>query len=230
MLDACPRLKLLVTSHERLNLSAEWLFPLEAFAIPDYDDALEGGTPQDDSDVRARHYHVGSQLFTLRARRARPSFSPSVRDLAAIHELCQLVGGLPLAIELAAAWVNVMSPADIVEQLKGSLELLTTPLGDVPERHRSLSAAMTHSWNLLSLTEQNALRRLAIFEGSFGFQEALDVADVTLLTLAGLVDTALLRMTSEGRYDRHPLVYRFSRQQLEQNPTELSELRRRLRA
>ena len=218
LLSACPRLQFIVTSHERLNLSAEWLFPVEAFALPERYDA----------SAEARHYHAGLQLFTLRARRARPSFSPTVRELETVHELCRLVGGLPLAIELAAAWVKVMSPNEILLQLETSLELLSTSLEDVPERHRSLNAALTYSWGLLPTSLQAALRRLAVFEGSFSFEEAARVADVTLLGLAGLVDMALVQMT-EGRYDRHPLVLRFSRQKLEQNPAELEALQQRLR-
>ena len=162
LLAGAPHLKLLITSRERLNLHGEWVLPLDGIDYPltaDYDN-LER--------------YPAVQLFMQSAQRVRPDFSFQ-SNTTDILRICQLVEGMPLALELAAAWVRLLPCSHIVEQLASSLDFLASPLRDMPERHRSLRAVFDHSWRLLSHTEQTALAKLSVFRGPFDLEAAEEV-------------------------------------------------------
>jgi predicted ATPase/transcriptional regulator with XRE-family HTH domain len=204
LLDAAPQLWLLVTSREVLGLRHEQRFAIE-------------GLP-----VAAPTHMVQSaavQLFVLSAQRADRHFSPSVDDLSTIAQICTLVAGHPLAIELAAAWITLLTPSEIVHELRTTLLNLETRQRDLPPRHRSLSAAFDHSWHLLSPAEQCALRRLSMFHGSFTRAAAATVlaaepgrtlpTSQVLALLATLADKSLLQQIvahGESRYLLHELI------------------------
>src|SRR5262249_5555456 len=155
ILEQAPGVKLLVTSRERLRLHGEWQFEIAGLPIP----ALsQTGQPEDSATV---------QLFLQQARRARSDFAPSADDWPAIARICRMLDGLPLAIELAAAWVRALSCAEIAHEIEQNLEFLSGATRDLPARHRSPRAVFDHSWNLLGADERRALRRLAIFRGGF---------------------------------------------------------------
>jgi predicted ATPase len=136
------------------------------------------------------------ELFTEAARRLVPSFEPDW-EVAAIAER---LDGLPLALELAAARVKLLSPAQIRARLDHSLDFLTGGLRDAPSRQRTLRASIEWSHNLLSEEEQGLFARLAIFAGSFSVEAAQEVADASLDDLAALVDKNLLRAGRGGRF------------------------------
>lgn len=102
--------------------------------------------------------------------------------------ICQKVEGLPLGLELAASWLRVMTATQIADQMTRSLDFLTTPMRDVPERHRSIRAVFEQSWPVLPADEQAALMRLGLFRGGFDFEAAECVAGASLPLLANLVD------------------------------------------
>ena len=107
-----------------------------------------------------------------------------------------------------------MSCAEIASEIGQSLELLSTTSRSIPERHRSLKAAFEHSWQRLTAKEQEVLRKLSVFVGGFRREAAGEVAQATIPILASLVDKSLLRVLPNGRYDRHPLLYQFTREKL----------------
>jgi hypothetical protein len=153
------------------------------------------------------------QLFVQRAKQAQPHFSlpENTQSAAAI---CRMVEGMPLALELAAGWLRAMSCAQVAAQVSRSLDLLTTPHRNVPERHRSLRAVFEQSWNMLSPVEQRVMARLTVFRGGFDHEAAERVADASLPLLAGLVDKSLIRINQDGRYDLHELLRQFAAESL----------------
>lgn len=203
MLARSPDLVLLVTSRERLGLQGEWVIAVEGLSTqPRQGDE---GEPAD-----------ALQLFVQAARRVRPRFALSAENQPEVERICQLAGGMPLAIELAAAWVRVLSCREIAEEILASIEFLTTTLRDVPERHRSLISVLEQSWQRLAPEEQAVLRRLSVFRGGFQREAAAAVvAGATLATLAALVDKSLLRRAHSARFEMHEITRQFALQQLE---------------
>jgi predicted ATPase len=174
LLHRAPRLKIIVTSRQRLALLEEWLLPV-------------GGL----SSKRGWVDEAG-QLFVRSAQRVQPGFTAQGHE-EAITAICQQVEGMPLALELAASWVRVMPCAAIAHQIASSLDFLATGLRNVPERHRSLRALFEQSWRLLSPAEQQMLQRVSLFRGGWLLDEAVAMAEATLPLLAALVDQSLVR-------------------------------------
>jgi predicted ATPase/DNA-binding CsgD family transcriptional regulator len=158
LLGACPALKILVTSRERLQLRAEHVFPLPPLPLPDLRQV---------ADPAALALVPSVALFVERAQAIRPSFALGPENAAAVAELCHRLDGLPLAIELAAARSNVLAPAALLVRLEQRLSLLRWEARDLPARHRTLRAALDWSYSLLSTEEQALFRRLGTFAGGF---------------------------------------------------------------
>lgn len=216
LLQGCSNLKLLVTSRERLNVEEEWLLPIEGLSYPKDADSLEKAFA-----------HDAVQLFTQRAKRVQPSFTPTEEELPHMIEVCRLVQGFPLGIELAAAWVRAMPVEEIAREIGRDYDFLSSTSRNVADRHRSIRAAFEYSWRLLSDKEQDVLRKLSVFRGGFTKEAAAYVADASHATLAALVDKSLLRVSPLGRYDRHPLMYQYTLDKLIDLPDEWQETRDR---
>jgi predicted ATPase len=137
MVSAAPDVKLLVTSREVLNVQDEWRYALGGLAVP------TGSTPDEIDHASA------VQLFVERAQRRRVDFTLEA-EREHVLRICRLVDGMPLALELAAAWVDVLPCAAIADEIAHNLDLLTTRLRDVPARHHSMRATLTHSWQRLT--------------------------------------------------------------------------------
>ncbi len=197
-----PRLKLLVTSRERLNMQEEWILPVE-------------GLP----------FSAAVELFAQTARRLQPGFSLDANQ-AGVADICRTVEGLPLGIELAASWLRTMPCQQIAEQIKRDLDFLATPLRNVPERHRSLRAVFEHSWGLLSEIERSVLMKLSVFRGGIDAEAAEQIVCASLALLAGLVDKSLVRLNAAGRYEMHELLRQFAADKLTESD-ETAETQRR---
>lgn len=212
MLAAAPDVRLLVTSREALNLQEEWLYPLQGLPVP----------PPAERDAIERYSAV--QFFAERARRVNPQFSLDA-ERAGVARICRLVEGMPLALELAAAWAKSLSCAVIAAEIERNLGFLTTRLRNVPERHRSIRATFDYSWALLSEQERGVFMRLAIFRGGFLPEAAAQVAGATLPLLMALVDKSLVRAEGGGRYSMHELLGQYADEQLRQAPVEAANAR-----
>lgn len=197
-LAGAPGLKLLVTSQERLELSGEWVLEVQGLPAPGPNEAGEGDE------------YSAFRLFLQRAQRAKVDCELSAEERRAVMRICQLVEGMPLAIELAAAWIPVLSCTEIAAEIERGLDILATRLRDMPERQRSMRAVFDHSWRLLNVSEQEVLRRLAIFRGGFRREAAQAVAGADLDVLSRLVAGSFLRRTNAGRYTQHTLVRQYA--------------------
>lgn len=211
LLSTAPDVKLLITSRERLNLYEEIVFDVPGLGLPD--------------DEPNPEYASAVALFLQTARRQR-QFSPTPDELKAIARVCQLVQGVPLAIELAAGWIRQYPAVWIVKQIEQSLDFLHSSFRNLPERHRSLRAVFDHSWDLLTPLEQAVFCQLAIFEGDFSREAAEAVISDqysviskqkaepwTLHTehwLAAFSDKSLLQPQTQGRYALHSLLRQFA--------------------
>ena len=201
LLAIVPGLKLLITSREVLNLQEEWLYPVVGLPVPD--DLPNSDTIKDDAVA----------LFIERARRVRPDFSPQP-ELADIGQICRLVEGTPLAVELAAAWIKTLSCADIAAEIQKNITFLKTSLRNVPERHRSMRAVFEQSWQMLLEEEQQVYARLSLFRGGFRREAAKQVADASLTMLTSFVDKSLLVWEANGRYYIHELLRQYAATQI----------------
>ncbi len=230
LLAAAPQLKLLVTSRARLNVTGEWLLPLEGLAVPPeagHVSALRPDADEDAPDVEQGEGAAGettaatlgdygaTALCLACIRRVRPGFRPSEADARAIERICRLVDGAPLAIELAAAWARALPLDEIARRLAAGLALLTTTLRDVPARQRSMTATFDYSWRLLPPTQQSILRQLAVFRDGFTAEAAATVTGAGLDGMAALADASWLRLGEAGRYAMHELVREYCAEKLE---------------
>ncbi len=204
LLHAAPNLKILATSRERLNLQEEWGSILDGLSYPT------------ESSLDSPEKYGAVQLFIQRASQVNTHFSLT-ENTQAVLSICRQVEGMPLGLELAASWLRAMSCQQIVDQMTHDLDFLTTPLRNIPERHRSLRAVFTQSWNMLSKHEKDVLMKLSIFHGGFDLDAAIHVAGASLLLLASLVDKSLIRIDSSGRYDMHELLRQYADEKLIQS-------------
>lgn len=200
LLQSAPHVKVLATSRERLNLHGEWVLEVQGLPIPETEEGFD-----ESSAVR---------LFLQCARRVRVDFTPDRDDKAAIARICRDVEGMPLAIELAAGWVGVLTCQEIGDEIARDPHILASSARDLPNRHRSMQAVFDQSWRLLSENDQYQLARLSAFRGGFDRELASRVANVTLANLSSLVARSLVRRSGPHRFDMHELVRQFCRERL----------------
>lgn len=202
LLAACPRLTLLVTSRVRLALPSEQLLPLEGLPCPA------------EEDVDQVEGFDAVRLFVAAAQRVEPGLLPG-SEAAALVEICRLVDGLPLALELAASWTRVLSCEAIAAELRAGTELLRDSGSGHSARHASIEQVFEQSWQRLAPTEAEALARLSVFQGGFTVEAVRAVARTPLPVLGSLVDKSLLRKDG-SRLSLHPLVQQLAAARLGQ--------------
>ena len=202
ILADAPGVKVLVTSREALNLQQEWLYPLKGLSAPSsiY------------SPSSAEYDAV--QLFLFHARRVQPDFDPACEHESVVR-ICSLVAGLPLAIELAAAWLKGASAAQLAAALQRNLDVLSTTARNVEDRHRSMRAVFDESWALLTQSERRTFARLCVFAGGFDAEAAGQVAAASFSTLATLVEKALVQIASADRFTIHAMLRQYGMEQLD---------------
>jgi predicted ATPase len=211
VIERAPRVEFLTTSRERLNVQSEWVFDVEGLGL------AENGNGSA-SAVR---------LFVERAAQVVPGFTPDDAGYSQVLRICRLVDGMPLGIELAASWASVLSCAEIADEIEGNIDFLATSMRDVPERHRSLRAAIDHSWRLLTDEQRSAFSRLSVFRGSFDRSAAVAVTGADLRLLHELVAKSLLRRPDFGRFELHELLRQYAVEQLRLAPVDEADARER---
>ena len=254
LLAAAPELKILVTSRVRLRIQGEHVLPLAGLTLPPRPvavpelapdpyaagaagaagtavtapDAATGPVAEPGTSADAAVDSVA--LFLLHARRVQAGYAPSPSDLAAIAWICRAVDGMPLAILLAAAWMDTLSPSAIAEQItgqvsdaqqgaaEGSIDFLAAEWADLPARQRSMRAVLDQSWRLLTAGEQQMLAQLAVLRGGFTYGAAQAVSGAMLHQLRALVEKSWLHRGTEQRYEMHELLRQYAEEQLQAQP------------
>ncbi len=209
LLQTAPGLKLLTSSREKLGIQGETVFGVRGMRTPS---SPEAGDGQDQEAI---------EFFLACAQRSRPGFAASAAQHQSVVQICDRVQGMPLAIELAAAWLDTLSTEEVAKELNRSLDILATELRDVPDRHRSIRAVFDHSWSQAGPAEQQAFARLSVFRGGFTRQAAYEVAGASIDLLAGLVGKSFLRHDATlGRFEIHELMRQYAEERLEEDPAE----------
>lgn len=209
LLAGAPKVHLLITSRERLRISGERTFELGGLSLP--------------GPTLAPEAAEAVKLFVERAQHVSGDFVLDDTNKAAIVRVCQLVGGMPLGIELAAAWVRVLNCDEIAEEMARSLDFLVRADRDVAPRHHSMRAVFDSSWRLLTAEEQQVAACLAVLRGSFDRSAAQAIAGATLPQLAALIDKSFVRVGGAEaggaggaqRYDIHELLRQYLFEQLQ---------------
>jgi|GEM_PF-1229014 len=200
---SAPAVQFIVTSRQRLGLGTETVFHLSGLDFPNWE------TPED-----ALNY-AAVKLFMNSASRAQPSFELTVDNLDYVARICRLVQGMPLGIVLSAAWLAMLTPAEIADELEQSIDILSDEQGEHPERQQSIRAVMEYSWQMMSVSEQAVFMKLSVFRGGFDREAAQAVADANLRVLMSLVNKSLLkRERDSGRYMIHELLRQYAEEQL----------------
>jgi predicted ATPase len=213
LLGASPDLKMIATSREALRLSAEHVFPLQPLPLPENADNLPA--LQNTPVVR---------LFVERARAARPDFSLTEQNASDVIEICARLDGLPLAIELAAARINLLTPRDMLEQIDRRFQWLTSGARDSHSWRQTLRGALEWSYNLLGNEERLLLQRLSVFSGGWTLKAVEEVCayppiarEQSLSLLLLLVDKSLVVAEPEnGRYHFLETMREFAEEKLEE--------------
>jgi len=225
LLRNCPKLKILATSREPLGITGEALYHVPSLALPHLQQVIE----------KLLEYE-SVQLFEERARLVQENFSLTMENAPSIAQICHRLDGIPLAIELAAARVNLLSTEQIAARLNENFNLLTGGSRTTLPRHQTIRASIDWSWNLLSESEQALLRRLAIFSGGWTLEGAeavgsgagvneLDVIDL----LGNLVEKSLVLVNSENeRYSMLETVREYALEWLKDSNEEDSTRNRHL--
>lgn len=226
IIDAAPSVTLLVTTRERLNLAQEWIYELDGMTYPLTN---QPGHSEQYSAI---------ELFIQAARRSRADYSMSQDDFGCVADICRTLKGVPLAIEMAAAWTRMFSCSEIIQRISSNLDFLTSPWRGTPDRHKSLRGVFEYSWISLTPPEQTALAALSVFRGAFRLEVAESVITSALdfrrqsepeefrftpeplLLVSSLVDKSLLRrvtartrgLRAVDRFEIHDLMRQFAQE------------------
>lgn len=214
ILRAAPDVTVIATSRSKLNVTGEAVMALGG---------LDTGwdTPEEALQIG------GVRLFMDAARRSQPGILLGPDDLEPLAEILRLTGGMPLAILLAAAWVDMLSISDIATEIARSLDFLETTVTDASERHRSIRAVFDYTWGLLTPSEQEIFAALSVFRGGFTREAAEVVTGASLRDLADLAGKSLLVPSPENRrYSIHELLRQYALSELEGRPDRHHEISR----
>lgn len=206
LLHEAPGVTLLVTSRTRLALQEEWVYSLEGLPYPSTQQAAVplNQAPQFDS-VSFILQHI---------QRIRRDYVPGADELGSLIEICRLVEGMPLALELAAPLIAESSSTALAHELTTGLDVLHTTMHNAPERQRSLRAVQEQSWESISESEHLLFAQLAVFRGSFSGQAVNQITGDQALFLPSLVTKSLVRSLAGGRYQLHGLLRQFAAEKL----------------
>jgi predicted ATPase/DNA-binding CsgD family transcriptional regulator len=210
ILQSAPKVKILVTSREKLNLAGEVVHGLGGLSLPL------------DINADAIADYDAVKLFVEAAQRI--EIEVKADEIAVVVRICRLVAGMPLAILLAAAWVDTLSIAEIEAEIKAGLGILEGNLRDSPIRHHSIQAAFDTSWKRLSSQEQAVFMRLSVFRDGFTRDAAQKIAGANVRDLQRLVHTSFIQLLPSGRYAIHELMRQYGEQKL-RAPGELDTVR-----
>ncbi len=206
LLRGSPCLKLLATSRARLNVEEEQVYNLAGLQVILAEDRMAAASCP------------AVRLFTSAARRLRPGFELDEANLEPVLDICAELQGMPLAILLAAAWVEVLSPAEILAEIRPSLDFLQAEWADLPARQRSMRLTFDYSWGMLEESERRVFQALCVFRGAFTRQAAEAVGGAGVAELRWLADKSLLMPLPGDWYLLHDLLRQYGLERLDADP------------
>ena len=189
LLQNVPDLRILITTRSRIRMRGEWVLDVAGMEYP-----------QNCEDQQFEHYDA-IKLFTQASQRVKADFTLLKSQRASLIRICELVGGLPLALELAADWVRIMTLDEIAYEVERDLDFLTSTMQDMPTRHHSLREIFNSTWPNLAVSEQSVLTNLAIHAA----QKELHTGNAKRTALASLADRNLIYRDREGRFFVQPV-------------------------
>jgi non-specific serine/threonine protein kinase len=219
--STCPKVQIIATSREALNIMVETTWQVAALSLPE---------PEAPTNLEELNRSEAIRLFVDRASVVLPSFALTMQIATPVAQIVRRLDGLPLAIELAAARVRMLSPTQIAARLDNAFTLLTRNSAEAPPRHQTFQAAMDWSFDLLSLQERTALRRLSVFAGGFTLESVESVcadavgqegisSNQVLDLLSDLVDKSLVMVVEwehgeQARYGLLEAIRQYAREKL----------------
>lgn len=206
LLESAPGLQFIVTSRERLNVPSEHVYVVHGL---DY-----GESPSQHATPAS-----ATRLFAQCVRRVQPDFAVRDENLHAVTRICKLVEGMPLGIELAAAWADMLPLDEIAREIERSVDFLSSDWRETPEQHRSLRTVFDGSWRSLDASERQVFCQLSAFRGGFTREAAQSVTGASLRALMRLAHKSLLFQRG-GRYQIHELLRQFGAEQLDSSAVE----------
>ena len=215
ILENTGQTKMLVSSREPLMLMGERLYDLGGLSLPNTTSSSE---PDTDSDAM--------KLFCESAARYDPTFEPDDESRVHINNICHLIEGSPLAIELASSWIRTVPLERMTEEIQQNINFLETRMRNVPERHRSMGAVFASTWDRLTESERDTFQKLSVFSGGFTLEAAEHVASASPQQLEALMNRSLVHKDQSGRYAVHELLRQFGRVKLEDSDLH-QEMRKR---
>ncbi|MCB9078200.1 MAG: tetratricopeptide repeat protein [Anaerolineaceae bacterium] len=206
ILQMAPTVKIVTTSRERLRLHQEHVLAIKGLEFPGQERIFINEESLDCPAV---------ELFLQSARRVQPDFELTAANWLALLEICHLVEGMPLGIELAASWVDMLPLVDIAAEIRANMDFLEADVRNLPARQRSLRAIFETSWQRLNPPEQDVFAQLSIFRGGFTRQAAEKITGASLRMLTKLADKSLLQFDKQrGRYQIHEMLRQYGAEQL----------------
>ncbi|HUF37593.1 MAG TPA: diguanylate cyclase [Anaerolineales bacterium] len=205
VLAAAPETRFLLSATEPAGLPGERVCELSGLSVPD------------EADSPAARHSEAVKLFMTHALRADPEFMLTGGNLVFVIKICRLVGGMPLGIELAAAWVSMFSPEELAAQIEYNYLLSSDRSGEILAT-RNIQAVFDYFWDLLSGTEQAVLARLTVFQHEFSTVAARQVADASPFFLGGLTNRVFLSRTPSGFFQMHDLIRQYAAAKLAADP------------
>jgi predicted ATPase len=216
MLNRSSGLKILATSRTRLMLKGEHLFPLSGLLCP--------GTPLQKTDktaiFKAEAQYDAVALFLSTARMVQPDMELNAANVDGVMRICELTQGMPLALILAAGWVEIFPPEEIADEIRKSLDFLKAEIQDLPPSHQSMRAVFDSSWNRLPENEKEIFMKLSVFRDSFTMDAVAAVTGIGKNSVASiavsLVRKSMLKADpGTGRFEIHPLLRQYVREALD---------------
>ncbi len=209
ILRGTSNVKVLATSRQKLGLSSEQIYRLEG---------LEASGQRGDDSTR---------LFEERARLVSATFEITEDNFPAVHQVGQYVGGMPLGIELAASWIEFLSPEEIAAEMQESLDFFDIELQDLPDRHRNMRAVIDQTWNLLSAEERNGFKKSAVFRGRFNREAFNEVIDIDAKLQRSLLNKSVIQRDRDGYYQIHELMRQYAQEKLAEDAEQNQRIRDR---
>jgi predicted ATPase/DNA-binding SARP family transcriptional activator len=220
ILRVAPSVKVLVTSRERLGMQGEQAVPIQGLDFGHVHSEYPGDAGLLERDA--------VRLFQQCARLVAPEFVVDTQNLPHVLDICRLVDGMPLGLELAATWIGSLAPADIAEEIRTNLDFLAAGYRDMPARHRSIRAVFDSTWQRMTEADQVVFAALSVFRSGFSREAAREVSGTTLRQLNNLVAKSLIEYDRVRRtYAIHELLRQYGAAQLSSTPDVAARVRKR---